>query len=170
MVLVDRIFLLLAVLFAILGTINGFRQQLLALISIMVCSGTILYFEGSLIGFVAKYVSSDPTINFLILIGGFFLFYFIFKNVITALMYQNKSSLFGHFCGALTGILNCWILLFSLLTMAANHSHSSSTAHDIFNKSLFLSQPYYMFTSFTSWKPSKDVLKKLTKAEPPASS
>ena len=169
-VLIDRIFVLLAILFAILGTINGLRQQLLAFVSILVCGSTILYTQYSLIGFIAHYISQDPTINFLVLVGLFFLVYFIFKNIVTALMYQNKgnkSSLSGHIFGALFGVVNCWALLFALLTMAANHTHTSGTAHDIFKNSCFLSGPYYLLAAVGSWRPSKDIGKKLTKAEPP---
>ena len=169
-VLVDRIFLLLAILFAILGIINGIRQQLLAFFSIIVCGGIILYTQYSLIGFIAYYISQDPTINFLILVGTFFLTYFALKNIIVALIYQNKSqksSLAGHISGAIVGVINCWSLLFTLLTMAANHSHTSGTAHDIFKNSCFLSGPYYALSALGSWRPSKDLSKKLTKAEPP---
>lgn len=170
MVLIDRIFVLLAILFAILGTINGIRQQLLAFVSIVVCGSAILYTQYSLIGFIAHYMSQDPTINFLVLVGVFFLVYFVFKNVVTALMYQNKatkSSFAGHLLGAIFGVINCWALLFALLTMAANHSHTSGTAHDIFRSSCFLSGPYYLLAAVGSWRPSKDLSRKLTKAEPP---
>jgi len=162
------------VLFSVLGIVNGSRQQILATISILTCGGTTLYFQGPIIEYITRYIAQDPTINFLMLIGLFFLMYFILKNIITALIFQNKSpqksSWTGHLLGALFGIMNCWLITFALTAMAANHSHTRSTAHDIFNHSVFLSQPYYIISSIGNWRPTKSVSRKLTRTEPPSES
>ncbi|MCY4414589.1 MAG: CvpA family protein [Alphaproteobacteria bacterium] len=170
MILIDRIFVLLAIVFAILGVINGARHQILALISIVVCSFLTLYLQSDLIDLITKHISQEPVINFLVLCAFFFLLYFLLKHLILTITYSNKgnnkSSFVGHIVGAVVGIANCWMLVYSLLAIASNHSQTRSTADDLCGHSTFIAAPFAFSNMITSWRPSRDFSRKLTKAEP----
>ncbi len=164
MCLFDRILLIISVVFFVLGVINGFRHQILTLISLLACTAGILFFQNYLLASMIHF-TKEPILHFVGFLLAFFISFLVLKNIIVAITYSRgvtgRQSWASHIFGGIIGVSNVWVLTFASLTVAANHSETQRIAAQLYRASFFVNMPVDSFNIIKSHLKSRHVSKKI---------